>query len=194
MGLREEVAKLRGLALSHRFRGEMERENRDEGNRESNDDPLDELRRAESRPLAKLGNPTFRSSPDIIAAIEFLPFSCAEVGEEGEEGPGFLVVVALVVVARLRVSGSGPLASAKMVSMCRRSPGGVVFVFTPDCSILLTEFLFVWGRSVPWAVSESLGDFSLFNSTAEGGDDDDEVAEELRRRGEDEIGSFQLRR
>lgn len=194
LDLREEVASPRGLVLSHRFRGEMERANREEGgNRESNDDPLDELWRAESRPLAKLGNPTFRSSPDIIAVIEFLPFCCAEVGEEGEEGLEFLVVA-----ARLRVSESGPLASAKIVSMCRRSPGGVVFVLTPDCSILLTEFLFAWGRSVPsddlrGAVSESLGDFSLSNSTA-GGDDDDEVAEELRRKGEDEIGSFQLRR
>ena len=90
------MARLKGLVRSHRFLGEMERANR-EGSRESSEDPLDApLRRAESRPLAKVGNPNFESNPDIIAATLFLPtgdFSCAcgvEVGEIAESRSGLL--------------------------------------------------------------------------------------------------------
>ena len=72
--LRVEVARLRGLDWSHRFRGDMERANREDGTRESNDDPRDVLRRTEeSRPLANPGRPTLRSKPDIMADFGRLP-------------------------------------------------------------------------------------------------------------------------
>lgn len=104
--LRVEVARLRELELSHRFRGDMERASR-EGNRESSEGSREVLRRPESRPLAKLGNPTLRSNPDIIAdfgrfPVAGLSWGCAvDVGTREEDGEEGLLVV---TTAPLRAS------------------------------------------------------------------------------------------
>ena len=107
LDLKVDVARLRGLELSQRFRGEMERPTPSrEGSRESSEDPRAEPWRTESRPLeVKVGSPTFKSRPDIIAATVFFPvdnFSCARVGDVGE-GEGISAAVAVVIVGRLGV-------------------------------------------------------------------------------------------
>lgn len=87
----------------------MERASR-EGNRESNEEVREVLGRLESCPLAKLGNPTLRSNPDIIADLGLFSvvcFSCGgavEVGAEEEDEEGLLVVI----MALLRASWSEP--------------------------------------------------------------------------------------
>lgn len=64
---------LRALEPSHRFLGELERPSREEEeSRESSEVPREVLLELELLPLVKLGKPTFRSRPDMTAAMAFL--------------------------------------------------------------------------------------------------------------------------